>query len=431
VTLTAAIDLGTTTARVGIFDESMERVAIARAKLTMSVPFAGAVEQDAREFVAVCVALLREAAESAGVPLSGVTALGITNQRSTVVAWDADTGNPLCPAIGWQDTRTADVVAEFVAQGIPLNTSASCSKLAWLLQHDAAVRGAADAGTLRMGTVDSWLTWSLSGGVAHVTDPSNAGATGLYDAHSGDWSDGALGLFGLPREPLADVVASDAVVGMTSAEVVGAEIPLAARLGDQMAACAAHGMVEGMAKLTLGTSGMLDIGIGRTPTDAPAGCYTLPLWRRVVDGVEVEEYMIEGSINTAGSVVEWLVRVGLLDRVENVDAIAVAGRAGLGFVPALAGLGSPHHNPAARGSLTGLALDTTAADIVRGALDGIADRAAELADYMGVTGELIVDGGLSQSKVLLDEISDRSGLVVNAPLDPETTVRGVASIVAR
>ncbi len=430
MTLTAAIDLGTTTVRVGLFDAAGERVAIARDTLALSVPFAGAAEQDPDEFVSSCLRLLTVVLDEVGAVGGDVDALGITNQRSSIVTWDAATGRALGPVIGWQDTRTSAVVADLVAQGIPLTTSASCTKLGWLVAHDREVAAAASRGTLRMGTVDTWLTWALSGGEVHVTDPSNAGATGLYDLHRGDWSEGALALFGVPREPLADIVASDAIVGVTVPELLGAEIPLAARLGDQMAAGAAHGMVEGMAKLTLGTSGMLDVGAGTTPVDAPAGCYTLPLWRRTISGETVEEYVVEGSINTAGSVVEWLVRVGLLPRVDMVDEVAAAGRSGLTFVPALAGLGSPHHDPTARGALEGLALDTTAADIVRAVIDGIATRAAELAEHMGVRGSLIVDGGLSRCGVLLDEIATRSGLAVVAAGDPETTLKGIAVVAA-
>jgi glycerol kinase len=302
--------------------------------------------------------------------------------------------------------------------------------MAWMLRSDAAVAAAGAAGNLRLGTVDSWLTWNLSGGAVHVTDPSNAGATGLYDPRTGDWSAAALDFFGIPREALATVVASDALVGETAGN--DSAIPLSARLGDQMAAAAAHGLVEGMAKLTLGTSAMLDVGVGTTPIAAPAGCYTLPLWRRTVNGSEVEEYMIEGSVNTAGSVVEWLVRVGLLASVDQLDAVAAQGRPGIGFVPALAGLGSPHQDPGARGVVSGIGLDTTPADLVRGALAGIADRITELAAHMGVGGEhrvLQVDGGLSRSRVLLEMIGAKTGVSVVAR-DPEATLAGAAALAA-
>lgn len=423
MSLVAGLDIGTTTIRVGLFDGD-RRVAIAREQLPLSVPFAGAVEQDAAGFVEATERLWDEALAAADAGADDVTRLGIANQRATIVCWSSATGEPLRPAVGWQDTRTAAIVAGFVDQGIPVNTNASCTKMAWLLEHDPAVAAAASDGTLRMGTVDAWMTWALSVGEVCVTEPGNAAATGLYDARSGDWSAGALDLFGVPRDPLPTLVASDAVVG--AATRLGAGVLLAGRLGDQMAACAAHGLGEGQAKLTLGTSAMLDVHAGTDPGSPPRGCYTLPLWRRTAGDGEVEEFLFEGSVITAGSVVEWLVRVGLLPRVEDLDAVAAAGRVGdVAFVPALAGLGSPHHQPAARGSWTGLALDTTASDMVRAALEGIADRVGELAAHMDVS-SLAVDGGLSRSDVLVDAMRAR-GLGVTRG-DPEATVRGAALI---
>lgn len=423
MSLVAGLDIGTTTIRVGLFDGD-RRVALVREQVPLRVPFAGAVEQDATGFVAAAERLWRDALAEAGAVPGDVTHLGIANQRATIVCWSSATGEPIRPAVGWQDTRTAAAVAEFVDQGIPVNTNASCTKMTWLLEHDPAVAGAAADGTLRMGTVDAWMTWALSDGEVCVTEPGNAAATGLYDARAGDWSDGALGLFGVPRAPLPTLVASDAVVG--SASRLGADVLLAGRLGDQMAACAAHGIGEGEAKLTLGTSAMLDVHAGTEPGPAPRGCYTLPLWRRTAGDGVVDEFLFEGSVTTAGSVIEWLVRVGLLDRVEDLDAVASAGRPGaVAFVPALAGLGSPHHDPAARGAWTGLALDTTAQDMVRAAVDGIADRVAELATHMEVS-SLAVDGGLSRSDVMVEAIEAR-GLGV-ARGEPEATVRGAALI---
>jgi len=426
--LVAGLDLGTTTIRLGVFDPtSGERVAIARESLAMSVPFAGAVEQDPAEFVAATVRLWSAVSAEAGLKPGDVRAIGIANQRATIVCWSATTGAPLRPAVGWQDARTADVVADLFAKGIPVNTSASCTKMSWLLEHDSAVAEAAADGSLRMGTVDSWLTWALSEGQAFVTDPGNAAATGMYDARAGDWSDGALGLFGVPREPLPDVVASDAVVGVARLLDPTGEMALSARLGDQMAACAAHRLSAGEAKITLGTSAMLDVHAGAEPAAAPDGCYTLPLWRRTVDGAVREEFMFEGSINTAGSVIEWLVRLGMLDQVDDLDAVAADGRPGaVGFVPSLAGTGSPHHDAQARGEWTGLALDTTKADMVRAVVEGIADRVAELANHMGVEA-LAVDGGLSRSEVLLAALGER-GLDLRRSADPEATLRGAADL---
>ena len=428
MSLIAALDIGTTTARAAVFDGEGERLSVARSTLRSQHPFAGAVEQDPDEIVNIATDVFRRSLQGAGVRATDIDALGITNQRSSVVAWDCETGRALCPLIGWQDTRTADRVAEFVAMGIPLNTSASCSKLEWLMANDNSVGDAAKRGTLHFGTVDTWLSWALSGGAVHVTDPSNAGATGLYDLHGGDWSDDVLAMFGLARESMATVVASDEIVGHCDPALVGAAIPLAARCGDQMAACMAHGMVEGTAKLTLGTSGMLDVGTGSSVAEAPAGCYALPLWRRTIDGAVVDEFCVEGSILTAGSVIEWLVRAGLLDRVERLDEIASSGSPGVEFVPSLAGIGSPHQDPQARGAIRGIGLETTPADIVLGALNGIATRVAELTSHMGVTGPLLVDGGLSQSQVLLESIHELTGLEIHPAPDHETTVRGAASL---
>ncbi|MCQ3806850.1 MAG: FGGY family carbohydrate kinase [Acidimicrobiaceae bacterium] len=430
MSLIAAIDVGTTTVRAAVFDGEGERLSIARSALGSQHPFAGAVEQDPDEIVSTATDAFHRSLQQAGVEAADIGALGITNQRSSVVAWDGGTGRALRPLIGWQDTRTAERVAEFVSAGIPLNTSASCTKLEWLMANDDAVGDAHSRGALRFGTVDTWLTWAFSGGTVHATDPSNAGATGCYDMHGGDWSDDVLALFGVPRESMATVVASDETVGHCDPALVGAAIPLAARCGDQMAACMAHGMVDGTAKLTLGTSGMLDVGTGSTVAEAPEGCYALPLWRRTVDGAPVNEFLVEGSILTAGSVIEWLVRTGLLDRVEQLDEVTASGVPGVEFVPSLAGLGSPHQDPSARGAVRGIGLETTAADIVLGAVTGIATRVAELTAHMGVTGPLLVDGGLSQSQALLQAIHETTGLEVHPAPDHETTVRGIALLAA-
>ena len=227
MSLIAALDIGTTTARAAVFDDEGERLGIARSTLRSQHPFAGAVEQDPDEILNTATDVLRLSLQGAGVEATDIAALGITNQRSSVVAWDSDTGRALRPLIGWQDTRTAERVAEFVSAGIPLNTSASCTKFEWLMANDDSIGDAFSRGALRLGTVDTWLSWALSGGAVHVTDPSNAGATGLYDLYGGDWSDDVLALFSVPRESMATVVASDETVGHCDPALVGAAIPLA------------------------------------------------------------------------------------------------------------------------------------------------------------------------------------------------------------
>ena len=422
----AAIDVGTTSIRVGVFDEDGVRVGLASRRLTTRWPAPGLVEQDAIEIRDLAITLLTEAVQLAGRSLNDLAALGITNQRGSVVAWDSSTGLPLGPIIGWQDTRTSARVDELRSLGLPATTSASCTKLEWLAAHDPACQAANESGTLRFGTLDSWLTYSLSGNAVWITDPTNASATGLYDAGSQGWFDLALELFNLDLATLPTIVASSEVVASTSADLVGAEIPLAGRIGDQQASCRAYGLVPGDAKLTLGTSAMMDLVVADVMAPAPEGAYALPLY--VQDGVE--RFCHEGSINTAGSVVEWLVSVGLLPNVEAVDDVARLGRPGVDFLPAQAGLGAPHHEGSVRASMASISLDTTAADIVLGALSGLALRVGEVAGLLGVTGTLHVDGGLSQSSVLLQLIADATGCVIKPAEDPETALRGAAMMAA-
>ncbi|MDZ7824941.1 MAG: FGGY family carbohydrate kinase [Gammaproteobacteria bacterium] len=306
------------------------------------------------------------------------------------LAWDSVSGEPLAPVLGWQDRRTLDRVNELRAMGIPVNTLAACTRFEWLLQQPS-IRAAADAGRLRLGTPDAWLTWCLSAGEAFVTDPSNAGATGLIDPEGNDWFDAALELFGQRRAWLPRLVATDAVVGRTDSGLLGASIPLAARAGDQQAACRAQGMhAPGDAKLTLGTSGMLDRCTGAAAEEAPDGAYALPLWRLEELG---SAWCLEGTLITAGAAVDWLVRVGLLESADQLDAVAGSARPGVLFVPALAGLGTPWMEDGVRARFDGIGLDTGPAQLVRGVVDGIAHRVVDLMETLDVRKECAVDGG--------------------------------------
>lgn len=429
--LVAGIDVGTTTIRAAVFDLGGQRLAIVGQTIGTSHPVAGIVEQDPWAMVDVAVAMLAAACDAAGCGVADVGLLGITNQRSSVVAWDAITGDALHPVIGWQDTRTRDRAAELQAIGLPVTTSASCTKLEWLATNpDCAA--AARLGRLRMGTIDTWLTYRLSGGTCSVTDPSNAGATGLYAAGTHGWNDAALELFGLDSQWLAPVVHTDEHTGTTDAALVGAEIQLAARAGDQMAACAAHGLGPGETKLTLGTSGMVDVMLGTDRIDPPSGTYVMPAWSRHDAPADASEsYIVEGSIQTAGAAIEWLVSIGVLAQIEDIDRLAAAGRDGVRFVPALAGYGSPRHDPDARAVLSGLGLDSGPPEIARAVLAGIAARVAEIAELLNVGDSIVVDGGLSRSRVLLQLIADATGRIIRPAADPETTVRGIAQLAAR
>jgi len=430
MTVVAGIDVGTTSIRVGLFDPAGMRVATGQKRLSISYPFDGAVEQDPVEMRDVSVDLLLGALADARLSPDDVAAVGIANQRSTVVAWDSGTGLPLRPAIGWQDTRTAARVAEFRSNGIPLNTSASCSKVEWLLRNDDAVRKARQAGTLRLGTVDSWLTDALTAERSFVTDPSNAGATGFYDLVSGDWSDFVVEMFGADVSLLPAVAATNSIAGVMPEGLLGSGVPVAARSGDQQAAGFAHGLMAGAAKLTLGTSAMLDLSTGSEVAAAPDGTYALPLWRLNAASTQPDQFCLEGSVNTAGATIEWLVSVGLLAEVSALDPVVAGSRGPAGFVPALSGLGSPALDPEARGLIGEIGLDTTAADLVAGAVQGIAARVAIIADTINVGDTIIVDGGLSRSRQMLAAVADLTGRTVHPTADPETTLRGAAMLAA-
>jgi len=401
-------------------------------RLSVAFPGADRVEQDAREFCAGSLDVMTAALAKARCGIADLRALGIVSQRSSVVAWDAATAAPLAPVIGWQDRRTLTRVQELRALGLPVNTLASCTKFEWLTTEHAEVCSAAARGRLRLGTPDVWLTHWLSGGAAFVTDPSHAGVTGLYDAGSGGWFDAAMGLFGQDPAWHPEVVASNAWVGVTDRKLLGAEIPIAARAGDQQAACFAQGVVAvGDAKLTLGTAAMLDRCTGAAPSEAPAGAYNLPLWRLArADGSVEDAFCHEGSVITAGAAVEWLQRIGVLEAISELDAMVAAGQPGVTFVPALAGLGTPYMAEQTRGSFTGLGLETGRNELVRAVVDGIVQRCADLASALEVTGPLHVDGGLARSPWLLQRLADLTGMVVLPARELESTARGGAALAA-
>lgn len=422
-----ALDLGTTGVRAVVFDAAGRNVSGSYRKLRIDYPAADRVEQDAADFLATSIEVMRAALAEANVAAADLRGLGIVTQRASAIAWDAVSGRALAPVIGWQDRRTLPRVDELRALGLPVNTLASCTKFEWLLQQDA-VRAAADAGTLRLGTPDVWLNWALSGGEAFVTDPSCAGATGLNDPASGDWFDAAMELFGQDTAWHPRIVATDAVVGTMDPSLLGAPVPLAARAGDQQAACFAQGVrAAGTAKVTLGTSAMLDRSTGAAPVEPPPGAYALPLWRLEDSG---DAFCLEGTVITAGAAVEWLVRTGLLTSVEQLDAVAASGRPGITFVPALAGLGTPWMADAARGRFDGIGLDTSPADLVRGVVEGIAQRIADLAETLDAGDGFGVDGGLGRSDLLLQRIADLSGCSVARAAETETTARGAAALAA-
>lgn len=425
-----ALDLGTTSVRALVVAPDGRVLGRAREALEIAFPMPGRVEQDALAMWERAVSVMREALRVARTEARDLAGLGLVSQRGTSLAWDARTGRPLAPAIGWQDRRTDARVAELNRQGVPINALASATKLQWLIEECADVRTAAAAGHLRMGTLDAWLSERLSGGRCTVTDPGQAGATALYAAEKGAFSRRIVAFFGLDPAWLPDVVPTSGVVGETPADLLGAPVPLAARAGDQQAAAFAQGAVSrGRAKLTLGTSAMLDLCTADTVVGDVPGFYPLPLFS-LADGTRT--FCLEGTVITAAAAVDWLVEIGLLASADALDAVAgsVPDSGGVCFVPALQGLGSPHLDGDARGLLIGLTRGTTRAEIVRATLEGVAHRCVDVVDglagHFAEDAPLAVDGGLAQSDLLVQRLADGLGRPVVRAAETETTAIGAA-----
>ncbi|MCG8588056.1 MAG: glycerol kinase [Proteobacteria bacterium] len=422
-----ALDLGTTSVRGLVLRADGAAVAAAKRRLPVAFPEPGRVEQDPEILFDASVEVLRAAIAEGGLAPGDLTGLGLVTQRATVVAWDADTGCALTAAQSWQDQRTAPLVAEWRARGVPMNTMASAGKLAWWLRHEPAVQAAARRGRLRVGTPDAWIGARLAGAEGHTTDLGQAGCTGLLDAATGAWHPAALAFFGIEPDWLPRIVPTSACAAEVDPRLLGAAIPLAARAGDQQAAAFAQGLRRsGAAKLTLGTSAMLDLHVGEKPVPSRDGAVALPLWE-LEDGTRA--HALEGNVITAGAAVEWLLDLGLLPAVGDLDRVAasVADAAGVVFVPALQGLGTPHADETARGLCIGLTRGTSRAHLVRAVLEGIAARCVEVWRALAPRVDALpVDGGLAQSDVLLQLLADGIGVPVERAGETETTARGAA-----
>lgn len=422
-----ALDLGTTSVRALALRQDGRVLARASRPLETRYPSPGHVEQDPAAWWEGSLGVLREVLAAAARDAREVAAIGIASQRATAVAWDGVTGRPLAPAIGWQDIRTEPRVRELAKRGIPVGTLPSATKLEWLWMHVPGLRAAAGNQRLRLGTPDAWLTDRLSGAAAFATDPGHASCTGLFDLRRGSWSEPALELFGIDAAWLPRLVPTAAIVGETPSALLGAPIPIAARAGDQQAASFAQGVfTAGQAKLTLGTSAMLDVHAGNTVPRPTPGTYPLVLWDLAATG---RAYCTEGTVITAGAALEWLVQLGLLADVAALDSVATSTRSsdGVVFVPALQGLGTPFLDSAARGACFGITLGTRAEHIVHAVLDGIAQRCADLLEAAPLApGPLRVDGGLARCGAFVGALADTTGRVVARAAETETTALGAA-----
>ncbi len=436
-----SLDQGTTSSRAIVFDKAGSIQAVAQREFEQMFPKPGWVEHNATEIWDTQLAVAREALEKAGASASDIVGIGITNQRETTVVWDRATGKPIANAIVWQDRRTADYCrglkeaghAEAIQKktGLVLDAYFSGSKVRWLLDNTEGAREKAEAGELAFGTIDSWLVWNLTGGKVHITDVSNASRTLLFNIETMAWDEEMLELLNVPSGVLPEVKSSSEIYGETADDCLGGAIPISGIAGDQHAALfgqACH--KSGMAKNTYGTGCFLLMNTGTEMVRSNNDLLTTVAWK--VNG-EVE-YALEGSIFMGGAVVQWLRdQLGIIEESSDVEALAktVEDNGGVYFVPAFAGLGSPHWDPYARGTITGLTRGSSKGHIARAALEGIAYQSMDLLKAMeadsGISlSELRVDGGASLNGLLMQFQSDILNVPVVRPTITETTALGAA-----
>jgi len=434
-----SLDAGTTSVRAIIFDHDGHVASIGRKEIRQIFPKPGWVEHDPQELWSSQLAVAVEALRRARLKARDIASVGIANQRETTVVWDRQTGEAVYNAIVWQDRRTAGVCDDLRAAGhartvqqrtgLLIDSYFSATKIAWILDHVPGARKRAEAGELAFGTVDSWLVWKLTGG-RHVTDPSNASRTMLYNIHTGEWDARLLKLFGIPASMLPEVRTSSEVYGEVSSSALKG-VPVAGIAGDQQAALLGQMCVKpGLAKCTYGTGCFMLRQLGSEPVVSKNRLLTTVAWQI---GRKFE-YALEGSVFMGGAVVQWLRDgLGLVRSAEEVDrlAVSVPDTGGVFLVPAFAGLGAPHWDAYARGTIVGMTRDTGAAHIARAALEGIAFQVADLLDAMeadtgGPVKQLRVDGGASRSEPLMQFQADLLGVQVIRPAVVETTALGAA-----
>jgi glycerol kinase len=438
-----AIDQGTTGSTCLVIDEGGRVRGRAYSEFTQHFPQPGWVEHDASEIWDVTLAVVRQALSAADLETSAVAGIGITNQRETVVVWDRATGEPVHHAIVWQDRRTAARCRELrqsgheddirARTGLVIDPYFSGTKLEWLLENVDGLRARAEAGELAAGTIDAWLIWNLTGGRVHATEPTNASRTLLYNIDKLDWDDELLSLFGVPRTLLPDVRPSSGVFGTTDASLLGAEIPVAGVAGDQQAALFGQRCWEkGRAKNTYGTGAFLLLHTGDRRVESERGLLTTV----ACDPRGQPAYALEGSIFIAGAAVQWLRdELKVIERADQTAALAasVDSNDGVYFVPAFVGLGAPHWQPEARGTIVGLSRGTGRAHVVRAALESMAYSTRDVLEAMigdsGVEAEdLAVDGGAAANDWLMQFQADVLGLPVKRPQMLETTALGAAGL---
>ena len=436
-----ALDQGTTSSRAMLFGRDGRVVSVAQREFPQIFPKPGEVEHDPEAIWTSQLETAREVMRTAGITAADVAAIGVTNQRETTVLWDRQTGQPVAPAIVWQSRVSAPICDRLKADGhealirrktgLVIDAYFSGTKVTHLLETVPGLRARAERGDILFGTIDTFLIWRLTGGRQHVTDVTNASRTLMYDIHALDWDDELLRILGVPRAMLPTVHASSEVYGETEPALLGAAIPIAGIAGDQQAALFGQAcFTPGMAKNTYGTGCFLLMNTGTTPTPSAGGLLTTIAWKV---GGEVT-YALEGAVFIAGAAVQWM-RDGLRAIVNSADieqlATSVPDAGGVYLVPAFVGLGAPHWDPYARGTIIGLTRDTTVGHIARATVDAMAYQSRDVLSLMekdaGVKlAALRVDGGASVNNALLQFQADLLDVQVRRPVVAETTALGAA-----
>ncbi len=442
--LILALDQGTTSTRAILFDATGGALADATRPLRQSYPADGWVEHDAEEIFAACVAVMREAMETSGRDVADVVAIGVTNQRETVVVWDKATGRPIHPAIVWQDRRTADACDRLRAAGheaqvsqvtgLLLDPYFSGAKIAWILDRVQGARARAEAGELLCGTMDSWVIWRLTGGKVHATDATNASRTLLFDIEAQAWSPAMLDLLDVPDSLLPRVLDCADDYGVTTADILGREVPIRGVAGDQQAALMGQGCIlPGQMKATYGTGCFMLINTGETRPASRSRLLTTVAAR--VGGKTT--YALEGSIFVAGAAIQWLGEgLGITGGPRAAEALARAARPdhSVVVVPAFTGLGAPWWDAGARGAIFGLTRDAGLPEIAAATYDSCALQSRDLIEAMradapeafGDDAQLRIDGGMSKSAWFSQRLADLTGMQVQRASYLETTALGAA-----
>lgn len=437
-----ALDQGTTSSRAILFDHSGSVVGVAQREFAQIFPQPGWVEHNPREILTSVLVTVTELLANTQVELSDIAAIGITNQRETTVVWDRATGQPIHNAIVWQSRQSMDICERLRRDGheplvrertgLLIDAYFSATKLRWILDHVEGAQVRAERGELLFGTIDSWLTWNLSGGAAHVTDVSNAARTLLYDIHRRCWDDDLLGMLNIPRAMLPEVRSNSEIYAHTApTQFFGASVPIAGMAGDQQAALFGQAcFTSGMAKNTYGTGCFMLMNTGEQAVPSRHGLLTTIAWQ-LGDRVD---YALEGSIFVAGSVIQWL-RDGLrmLGKASDSQAYAerVASSEGVYMVPAFVGLGAPYWRSDVRGAVFGLSRGTSKEHFVRAALESMAYQSRDVLTAMEADAdialkELRADGGAIANDFMAQFQSDMLGVPVLRPRVQETTALGAA-----